>query len=73
MKAWDGKAFPDGTRFHVQVGKGKSAYRTRWTLGRCGQAFQYYNSTLTWGGHKKRFLAEYPDGSIVLIDRYISA
>lgn len=56
-------------QYAVQVGKGKSAYRTRWTFEDLNQAMMWYNGINSWGGGKKR-LVDRDTGKI--IERYIS-
>lgn len=58
----------DSGAWRVQVGKGRSHYRTRYTLNSQGQAERYYDGLNTHSGHKKRLVA--PDGKIMR--RYIS-
>lgn len=53
----DGKAigYSDETEFLIQVGKGKSAYKTRHTIkGNFGQAFITYQGINIGYGYKKR-------------------
>lgn len=55
----DGKriAYHDSTQFLVQVAKGKSGYRTKYTLvGNLTQAVMYYNGINLGPGYKKRLL-----------------
>lgn len=55
----DGKmiSYHTGTEFLVQIGKGKSAYETRYKIvGSIGQAIMYYNSINIGNGYKKRLL-----------------
>lgn len=55
----DGKriAYYEGaTDFLVQVGKGKSSYKTRYKFTNPGQAFLYYQGLNVHSGYKKRLL-----------------
>ena len=55
----DGKriAYHDSTEFLVQVGKGKSSYRTSYTIwGNLAKAVMYYIGINLGPGHKKRLL-----------------
>ena len=56
----DGKriAYTDETNFHVQVGKGRGAYKPRYTItGSLGQALFYYHGINIGYGYKKRLIA----------------
>jgi hypothetical protein len=56
----DGKniAFTDCTEFFVQVGKGKSSYRTRYSFtGDLSKAVFYFNAINIGNGYKKRLVA----------------
>jgi hypothetical protein len=56
----DGKkiAFHDGTEFLAQIGKGKSAYRTKYRFtGNLAQAVFYFNAINIGLGFKKRLIA----------------
>ena len=53
----DGKriAYTDDTQFWVQIGKGRSAYRTRYSFrGNLAQAVFYYSGINIGNGYKKR-------------------
>ena len=55
----DGKriAYHSTTQFLVQVGKGKSSYRTKYVIkGNLSQAVMYYNGINLGNGYKKRLL-----------------
>jgi hypothetical protein len=55
----DGKriAYTDDTEFLVQVGRGKSAYATRYAFqGEIGRAVFYYNGINIGRGYKKRLV-----------------
>lgn len=55
----DGKkiTYHSETVFLVQVGKGSSAYQTRYSFtGNLAQAVSYYNSINIGNGYKKRLL-----------------
>lgn len=55
----DGKriAYADTTEFLVQVGKGRGAYRTRYSFtGNLVQAVMYYRAINIGNGFKKRLL-----------------
>lgn len=55
----DGKriAYSSETEFYVQVGRYKSAYRTKYTIkGSLGQAFFCYRALNIGNGYKKRLL-----------------
>lgn len=48
-------AFPSTTRFYVQVGRYKSAYKTRYAFtGDIHQAVRYYLAINIGNGYKKR-------------------
>ena len=50
-------AYGASTDFLVQIGKGKSAYKTKWAFtGNLGQAVLYYNGLNIGNGYKKRLL-----------------
>jgi len=56
----DGKrvAYSSETEFLVQVGKGKSAYKTRYRfVGNLVQAVMYYRSINVGSGYKKRLVS----------------
>jgi len=56
----DGKsvAFTNHTEFLVQIGKGKSVYRTRYAItGSLAQAVFYYRCINIGNGYKKRLYA----------------
>jgi hypothetical protein len=53
----DGKliAYSSKTAFFVQIGKGKSAYKTKYSFeGNLGRALFYYNAINIGNGYKKR-------------------
>jgi hypothetical protein len=53
----DGKhiAWHELTEFRIQVGKGKSAYKTKYSFtGNLGQAVLYYGAINIGNGYKKR-------------------
>lgn len=51
--------YSDSTKFDVQVGKGKSAYKTRYSFtGDLRQAAFYYHSLNIGNGYKKRLLLD---------------
>ena len=55
----DGKriAYSSETHFFVQLGRGKSEYRTRYTIkGSLGEAVFYYRAINIGNGYKKRLL-----------------
>lgn len=55
----DGKriAYSSETKFYVQLGRYKSAYRTRYTIkGTLGLAVFYYRALNIGNGYKKRLL-----------------
>lgn len=55
----DGKhiGYSSATEFLVQVGKGKSAYKTRYRfVGNIGQAIMYYKGVNVGNGYKKRLI-----------------
>jgi len=55
----DGKriAYADTTRFEVQIGRNKSAYRTKYAFtGDLAQAVAYLNAINIGNGYKKRLL-----------------
>jgi hypothetical protein len=55
----DGKlmAYTNQTEFLVQVGKNRSAYRTKWSFtGNIHQAVSYYRALNVGLGYKKRLL-----------------
>jgi hypothetical protein len=55
----DGKriAYTDDTDFLVQIGKGKSAYKTKYSFkGNLGQAVHYYIGINIGNGYKKRLV-----------------
>jgi hypothetical protein len=55
----DGKriAYTDDTKFEVQVGKGRSAYATRYTFkGELARAVFYYRGINIGNGYKKRLV-----------------
>lgn len=57
----DGKhiAYTDQTVFKVQVGRYKSAYKTRYSfVGNLGQAVFYFNAINIGRGYKKRLYCE---------------
>ena len=56
----DGKriAYHTETKFLVQIGKGRSAYKTRYSfVGNLKSAVLYYRSINIGNGYKKRLLA----------------
>ena len=56
----DGKqiGYSSETEFLVQVGKGKSAYKTRYRfVGNIGQAVAYYRGINIGNGYKKRLVS----------------
>ena len=56
----DGKkvAYTNLTMFEVQIGRGRSAYRTRYSFtGNLAQAVLYYNCINIGRGYKKRLVA----------------
>lgn len=56
----DGKniAYAESTEFLVQVGKGKSSYRTRYSFkGDLAQAVFHFNAINIGNGYKKRLVA----------------
>lgn len=70
----DGKnvAYTNKTQFLVQVGKNKSAYKTRYSIvGNIGQAIMYYNGINVGNGYKKRLLV--PSFNKPLLARQFSA
>jgi hypothetical protein len=69
----DGKhiAYTDDTRFEVQIGRGKSAYKTRYTLtGNLHQAVLYYQGINIGRGYKKRLVM--PDAMRPVLARAFS-
>lgn len=51
-------AYHDQTEFLVQIGRNKSAYKTRYTItGNLAQAVRYFNGINIGNGYKKRLLA----------------
>lgn len=55
----DGKklAYTNQTEFLVQIGKNRSAYRTKWSFtGNIHQAVAYYRALNVGRGYKKRLL-----------------
>jgi len=55
----DGKriAYTDDTRFEVQIGRGKSAYKTKYSFeGNLHQAVMYYRCINIGRGYKKRLV-----------------
>ena len=51
-------AYTNQTNFLVQVGKGKSEYKTRYCItGNLVQAVMYYNGINIGNGYKKRLVA----------------
>ena len=66
----DGKriAYTDETKFHVQVGKGRGAYKPRYTFtGNLAQAVFYYRCINIGRGYKKRLVLERADGTRTII------
>ena len=49
--------------YKVQDGKGRGAYRTRWTFDNEQQARRWYAGINTHSGYKKRLVA--PDGTVL--------
>jgi hypothetical protein len=50
-------AYSDDTEFLVQIGKGSSAYKTRYSFkGNLHQAVRYFNCINIGNGYKKRLL-----------------
>lgn len=50
-------AYTNSSQFLVQVGLGKSAYKTRYCItGNLGQAVMYYNGISIGNGYKKRLV-----------------
>lgn len=69
----DGKriAYGDSTRFEVQVGKGKSGYKTRYAFtGNIHQAVIYYRGINIGNGYKKRLYS--PDMNKPVLARAFS-
>lgn len=69
----DGRAiaYSDKTEFLVQVGRGSSAYKTRYRFeGNLAQACAYYRGLNIGNGYKKRLLA--PSMNKPVLARYIS-
>jgi hypothetical protein len=51
-------AYTNKTVFLVQIGKGKSAYKTRWSFeGNIHKAVMYYRGLNIGNGYKKRLFA----------------
>jgi Na+-transporting NADH:ubiquinone oxidoreductase subunit NqrC len=51
--------YNNNTTFFIQVGKGKSSYKTKYAVrGSFGTAFTYYLGINIGNGYKKRFLME---------------
>lgn len=51
-------SFTDCTEFFVQLGKGKSSYRTRYSFtGDLSKAVFYFNAINIGNGYKKRLVA----------------
>lgn len=52
-------AFTRDSKFLIQTGKGKSSYKTRYSvIGSLEQAVMYYNLLNIGNGYKKRLIAE---------------
>jgi len=69
----DGKriAYTDDTKFEVQIGRGKSAYTTRYTFtGNLHQAVMYYRCVNIGRGYKKRLVM--PDANRPVLAREFS-
>lgn len=69
----DGKriAYTDQTEFLVQIGRGKSAYRTRYrVVGNLAQAVLLFNGINVGYGYKKRLLM--PSANKPLLARVFS-
>jgi hypothetical protein len=69
----DGKriAYTDDTIFEVQVGRGKSAYATRYSFkGELGRALLHYNAINIGKGYKKRLVM--PDAMRPVLARAFS-
>jgi hypothetical protein len=69
----DGKriAYTDDTKFEVQVGRGKSAYTTRYAFtGNLHQAVMYYRCVNIGRGYKKRLVM--PDANRPVLARAFS-
>ena len=50
-------AYHANTEFLVQIGKGKSSYKTRYTIkGNLAQAVMYFNGINIGNGYKKRLI-----------------
>jgi hypothetical protein len=63
--------YHDNTEFLVQVGKNKSAYKTRYSFrGNIGQAVAYYNGINIGRGYKKRLYS--PQMNMPLLARQFS-
>ena len=49
--------YTNSSQFLVQIGRGKSAYKTRYCItGNLGQAVAYYNGLNIGNGYKKRLI-----------------
>lgn len=69
----DGKriAYTDNTTFLVQVGRGKSAYATRYSFtGNLARAVMHYNAINIGNGYKKRLVM--PDAMRPVLARAFS-
>lgn len=70
LLSWDNgkgtqESLPAPGQWRVQVGKGKSSYKDRYTFAddQEERAKLFYNSLNTHGGHKKRLVN--PDGVVI--------
>jgi hypothetical protein len=69
----DGKriAYTDDTEFLVQIGRGRSAYETKYQFkGEIGRAVFYYNAINIGRGYKKRLIM--PDAIRPVLARELS-
>lgn len=46
----------DNEVYHIQVGKGKGSYQTRYSVKGWNRAVFWYNGLNTHSGHKKRLI-----------------
>lgn len=64
-------AYDETTEFQVQVGKGRSSYRTVATfVGNLPGACIHYQGINVWGGHKKRLYS--PNMNKPVLDRVLT-
>ena len=69
----DGKriAYTDDTKFEVQIGRGKSAYKTKYSFkGELARAVMYYRCVNIGRGYKKRLVI--PDAMRPVLAREFS-